>query len=300
MKGVRRSLQVSTSGARIPSRRVWIAATVSVIVLAVTVTAALVTGSMVGGPVVLVERVSSAISGAIQRAGTELRLAYAFLAGVVAAFNPCGFALLPAYLGMYLGDPISGRSSLARALAVSSAVSVSFIGVFGLVGLVVGIASQAVVSVMPWIGLAIGVMLIAAGGFALAGRLPGATWGQGLADHVGRAAAGSGLTSYGAFGIGYALASLSCTLPVFLAVVGSTFATEGGFASAGLQFVLFGAGMASVLAVLTVAVSVFSGAGLRRTRYLSRYVAPVSTVLLLAAGAYLVYYWLTIGRLLLT
>ncbi|MGH6913688.1 MAG: cytochrome c biogenesis CcdA family protein, partial [Geminicoccales bacterium] len=74
---------------------------------------------------------------------------------------------------------------------------------------------------------------------------------------------------------------------------------EGGFADATLQFVLFGAGMASVLTVLTAIVSAFRGAGLRRTRHVSRYVAPVSAVLLLAAGAYLVYYWLTIGRLLL-
>ncbi|MEX0755916.1 MAG: hypothetical protein WD739_09275 [Actinomycetota bacterium] len=98
--------------------------------------------------------------------------------------------------------------------------------------------------------------------------------------------------------MGYALASLSCTLPIFLAVVGSTFAAEGGFADATL-LVLFGAGIASVLTVLTAVVSAFRGAGLRRTRNVSRYVAPVSAVLLLAAGAYLVYYWLTIGRLLL-
>jgi cytochrome c-type biogenesis protein len=297
---VGRSLSASTARARIPSRRLWIAAAVSVIVLAVTLTAALATGARVGGPVLFVERLSSAISDVIRRAGTDLRLAYAFLAGVVAAFNPCGFALLPAYLGMYLGDPTSGSGSrLARAFAVSGAVSVSFIVIFGLVGIVVGIASQAVVTVMPWIGLAVGVTLIAAGGLAIAGRFPGVSWGRGLASHVGRAAAGSGLSSYGAFGVGYALASLSCTLPVFLAVVGSTFATEGGLADAALQFVLFGAGMAGVLAVLTVVVSAFRGAGLRRTRNVSRYVAPASTVLLLAAGAYLVYYWLTIGRLLL-
>ena len=29
--------------------------------------------------------------------------ALAFAAGTVAAFNPCGFALLPAYLGWFLG-----------------------------------------------------------------------------------------------------------------------------------------------------------------------------------------------------
>ena len=29
---------------------------------------------------------------------------FAFAAGMASAVNPCGFAMLPAYLGMYLGD----------------------------------------------------------------------------------------------------------------------------------------------------------------------------------------------------
>jgi cytochrome c biogenesis protein CcdA len=292
------SLQAS-SKPRVPTRRAAIAATVSVSVLAIAVIAALATGARVGGPIIFVERISSTISGIIQRTGAELRLAYAFLAGVVAAFNPCGFALLPAYLGMYVGDPVRGRNRLARALAVSSTVSVSFVVVFGLVGLVVGIASQAVVTALPWIGLVLGVVLIAAGGLAVAGRFPGVVWGQSLADQMGGIAAGHGLSSYAAYGIGYALASLGCTLPVFLAVVGSAFGSRNGVGGAALQFVLFGAGMASVLAVLTIAVAAMRGASLRRMRTLPRYVAPVSAALLFAAGAYLVYYWLTIGRLLL-
>jgi cytochrome c biogenesis protein CcdA len=296
---VEESLRVSTSRDRIPGRRIWIAAAVSVTVLAVAVVAALATGARVGGPILVVERISSSISSMIQRAGAHLRFGYAFLAGVVAAFNPCGFALLPAYLGMYVGEPVRGGGRFTRALAVSLSVSASFVIVFGVVGIVVGIASQAVVTALPWIGLAIGVLLIAAGGFAAAGRFPGVSWGRELADQMGRVAAGTGLSSYAAYGIGYALASLGCTLPVFLAVVGTAFGSELGIGGAAIQFVLFGSGMASVLAVLTVAVAALRGASLQRIRRLPRYVAPVSTALLLAAGAYLVYYWLTIGRLLL-
>ena len=40
-------------------------------------------------------------------------LGYAFGAGMVSAVNPCGFAMLPAYLGLYLGsrDLVSGASA---------------------------------------------------------------------------------------------------------------------------------------------------------------------------------------------
>ncbi len=38
------------------------------------------------------------------------KLAYAFAVGMAAAINPCGFALLPAYLAYYLGltDDVAG------------------------------------------------------------------------------------------------------------------------------------------------------------------------------------------------
>ena len=36
-------------------------------------------------------------------------LAYPFSLGLVAAFNPCGFALLPAYLGYFIGVESTDR-----------------------------------------------------------------------------------------------------------------------------------------------------------------------------------------------
>jgi hypothetical protein len=36
--------------------------------------------------------------------GTNVPLGYAFVAGMVASVNPCGGVLLPADLGLYLGD----------------------------------------------------------------------------------------------------------------------------------------------------------------------------------------------------
>ena len=57
-------------------------------------------------------------------------LLLAFSAGMVAAVNPCGFALLPAYLAYYLGLESSGDAAapprggeLGRSLAVSGAMT---------------------------------------------------------------------------------------------------------------------------------------------------------------------------------
>ncbi|MDE2801542.1 MAG: cytochrome c biogenesis protein CcdA, partial [Chloroflexota bacterium] len=101
------------------------------------------------------------------------------------------------------------------------------------------------------------------------------------------------LKSYFLFGLSYGTASLSCTLPIFIAVVG--FGTTASFFSALGQFVLYGLGMGTVILVLTLGMAVFKGAmvgGLRKTL---PYIQPVSAAIMLLAGAYIVFYWLTLG-----
>jgi len=78
-------------------------------------------------------------------------LALALLAGAVAAFNPCGFALLPAYLSLLVADGPSGEpppagghrtlSAVRTALRFTSGMTVGFVAVFGAFGRVVGICA---------------------------------------------------------------------------------------------------------------------------------------------------------------
>ena len=71
---------------------------------------------------------------------------------------------------------------------------------------------------------------------------------------MGTAARRSGPTGYAAFGVAYTLASLRCTLPVFLTVVGSALVLHG-FAAGLLEFALYGLRMGVVMAALTLAVA---------------------------------------------
>ena len=97
-------------------------------------------------------------------------------------------------------------------------------------------------------------------------------------------------------GTGAWTCSLSCTLPIFLTVVGSAL-TVRGFVPAVAGFLLYGLGMALVLAVLTVSAAFFKSA-FAPARALTRWVEPASALLLLLTGGYVVYYWLTLGGLL--
>jgi cytochrome c biogenesis protein CcdA len=255
-----------------------------------------------------VEALSSGSSGALDRLASWLPLGFAFGAGLVSAVNPCGFAMLPAYLGLYLrGDAgpdheggVAGGATpgarLRRALTVGVTVTAGFVALFGVVGLLIGAGLRSLAGAFPWIGLSTGLLLIGAGAWSWGGGAMYSRLGERL-SHVVPGVRAGGLRGYLAFGVAYGLASLSCTLPVFLAVLGSA-STLTAAPQAGLQVLLYGAGMGTVITVLTVALALFRGALLDRARRGVRWVGPASSALMLVAGAYIVYYWLTIGGLL--
>ena len=218
----------------------------------------------------------------------EAPLALAFGSGMVATVNPCGFALLPAYLSFFLGvdDPSpDARASVPRALAVGATVTLGFVAVFGLVGALVSHASSAIEEWLPYIDLALGVGLVVLGVAMLAGfqvtlSLP----------HLARGGNDRSLPSMFLFGVSYALASLSCTLPVFLGpAVAGTF-TSSNVTSGLAVFGAYALGMGLVLVVLTVALALARQSIVGRMRSALRYVNRVSGALLVLAGAYVTWY----------
>ncbi|MGH2677644.1 MAG: cytochrome c biogenesis CcdA family protein [Actinomycetota bacterium] len=270
----------------------WVTATALTLALAVA-------GAVLAprAPLIFVEAVSSNAAGLLRRTGLGLGLGYAFVAGMVAAVNPCGFVLLPAWLGAYLSDRPGTGGEVRRSIAVALSLTGGVVVLFLVVGAGVSAVSASFIATFPWIGLGLGVALTAVGGGVLAGRSPQLSLIGGWTARLTRGTAGPSLRSYALYGVVYGLASLSCTLPAFLAVV--TFSLlAGGYLAAIIQFVLFGVGMAAVLASMTVLVGWLSGRGTRVLRRLSRYAIPVSGVLLLLAGGYLVYYWLSVWPLL--
>lgn len=215
------------------------------------------------------------------------QLAFAFIAGTVATANPCGFALLPAYLTRQIGanrPETSVPAALTRALLVGAVTTAGFLVVFGSIGSLVSLGARSVTQAVPWVALGIGVILFLTGLAVLAGkhiavRLP----------TVPQPTTGDGPTSVFLFGLGYGVASLSCTLPIFLAVLGTSVTADP--ATSVLSFAAYGAGMGTVLTVLAVAAAV-SGAGLAgATRRILPHVNRISGALLALAGAYVVYYW---------
>ena len=116
------------------------------------------------------------------------------------------------------------------------------------------------------------------------------------ASHVGNPSS-VGIRGYFLFGVSYGTASLGCTLPIFLAVIGTSIAS-GGLIGSVSQFLLYGLGMGLIIMLLTLAIALFKGAMVGALQKALPYIQPVSTGLMVIAGSYIVFYWLTIGGLL--
>lgn len=174
-------------------------------------------------------------------------------------------------------------------------MSAGFIVLFGLAGLAVAAAGTFLVRAVPWIGLGIGVLLTAAGLWLLTGHTLYTSLARRLAAQLGSPRQ-AGMRGFFSFGLAYGTASLSCTLPVFLTVVGSGLAVRG-FGAAAAQFVSYALGMGLVITVLTQGLALFRGATVGLLLRALPHFHALSAVLLLLAGTYIVYYWLTTGRL---
>lgn len=245
----------------------------------------------------------SGTSGLAANFQSILPFGFAFGAGMLAAVNPCGFVMLPAYLTLYIGDEtedqrkgirgVTARS--ARAVYISLTMGLGFVVLFGAAGLVVGLSQEAVRVALPWIGFVMGFLITGLGAYILAGGKLYTGLAQRMADKVGDPSVAS-LQGYFLFGISYALASLSCTLPLFLSVITSSF-SRGGIVNGTLQFVSYAAGMTFLILAITIAIAIAKSALVSHLRRIMPYLNAISATVLILVGAYLVFYWLTEGDL---
>lgn len=216
-------------------------------------------------------------------------LSIAFVAGGLATLNPCGFPLLPAYLSFYVGADERrlprATSRVAQGLLAGLLVTAGFLGVFAIVGLPIVFGAGVVADAVPWAGLAIGLLLASTGLLALSGRRVA----LGVRNPV-RLGRNRGRGTMFLFGVGYGIASVGCTLPLFLVLVGASLGAESGDSL--LVFTAYGLGMALVLTALSVAASLARQGLARSLRRLLPHLSRIAGALLLIAGSYVSYYWL--------
>ncbi len=214
-------------------------------------------------------------------------LGFALGAGLVAALNPCGFAFLPGYLALVIagGSQIISRPvALARAGVATLVMSAGFLTVFGIFGLLISPLITSVQKYLPFATVIIGVMLIAVAGWLLAGR--------DIAVVTPKLSAGTPsarLRSMYGYGVAYAVASLSCTIGPFLALISTTF-HHGSTLSGVLAFVVYAGGMAITVGVAALAVAFAGSSATGMIRRILPYVGRLAGAVVLLTGLYVTYY----------
>lgn len=198
--------------------------------------------------------------------------------------------MLPSFVSYYLGSRDEGyeqrplASRAVEGLYLGLLVTVGFLAVFGTAGIVISAGLRVVAKFIPFAALAVGVALVLIGLWLLAGRnLP---FSLPIPQLEVRA---RNPKSVFLFGIAYAFASLGCTLPIFLAVVGASLATAG-LAGSVTMFFSYAAGMATVLMSVALGAALLKGAVAQWFQPLLPYVHRLGAGLLVLAGLYLIWY----------
>ena len=213
---------------------------------------------------------------------------YSFTAGAVSTVNPCGFALLPAWyargMSVHADRPVAER--LVRAVLAGVAVSLGFVVIFVIAGVILASGASWLGPALPWIGITLGLGLALVGAHWVVGaRLPGLP----VVDVCRRVN-----TKYGAFGFGlsYGLASISCTLPIFMSVAGLTFLVGSEVSPVGITAFL--AGATSVLILVSILGTVTGAGVVRAAQVRAGLLRRLTGGLTFLAGLYIALYW---GRL---
>ena len=260
----------------------------SAAILAYAIPAAVV-GALIG----VLASVQGNATAAVDGFARSLPIAYAAAAGLVASVNPCGFFMLPSYIAYQLGTEEAGYNETAvplraaRALGVAITATLGFVLIFVAFGAVVSAGGSALGEIFPYLGLVIGLAMVGFGVFLLVSHRYVGILAASRIQITPRRNLGNAFV----FGIAYAVGSLSCTLPIFMIVVGQSLAAEGFFESLS-QYVAYSLGMGVVIVAVTLGAALFRDAISRWLRGALPHVHRASSFFMVGAGAYLVWYWL--------
>lgn len=173
---------------------------------------------------------------------------FAVTAGVTTFFSPCAYPLLPGYIGFYVNQTEGQGSSLGgsvlRGLVAGTGVLVTFMALFGAAYWL----GQNLLTNITILETAVGVALVAFGLLVVFDLAPSLS--------VSLPKRRSGLTGFGIFGAGYALAAAGCVAPVFIGVVSQSMTMDL------VPAMLVVGSYIGIVVVLMVALTVATGVGL--------------------------------------
>ena len=220
----------------------------------------------------------------------DIELVLPFSLGIVTAINPCGFAMLPTWLGYFIGrdtaDNQARPEQVIRGLFVSLILTTTFVGVFGFLGFVIShlVNEETIAQKTPWITVILGALLIPYGFSLLFKNNQKKVF---LLNRRGPAS--NEMLSVIGFGVSYAVVSVGCSAPLFLLQISGSFSREGIFEGT-IIFLTYALGLGAVVTVSTLSLALARGGLVRNVRKVLPCVDLIGALSLMVGGAYLFIY----------
>lgn len=223
-------------------------------------------------------------------------LLWPFGIGMASVLNPCGVAMLPATLAWLAGTAAPTSTGVGRAgkgALAGLAMALGFTSVVLLLALLVHVTGAVFSGYLRIVMIALGAALAGGGVLVAFGlfHLPMARLlhMEGVSLDARRPANPGTMVLAG---ILYGVAAMSCTLPLFIAVVFPTF--SGGLGQTLATVGAFGAGAATLLIAASEGTLFARDMLLRWLRRTRQIMNPLLGGTVAFAGIYLLYYW-TLG-----
>lgn len=212
---------------------------------------------------------------------------FSFLAGVGSFFSPCSVALIPAYIGYYLGsrdEALNIQERILRGLKAGILAGFGLISVFTLAGVIFSIFTNVLKSISFYLGIGTGAFLIFLGILMIANRNLGITLPLGFVKvNPDR------LRNFYLFGVVYALGSLGCSLPIFLLVVFQALNTAS-FLGAFFNFLVYSLTISGLMIGFSILAAISKGTV---ALFFHKFLGAIKTLgalTMIAAGSYIIYF----------
>lgn len=236
---------------------------------------------------------------AISHAGGIIVLGFAFVAGLVAFFAPCPFAVFPAYIAYFLntesGDNDDRKTGLLHAVKISSIVSLGVFSFYFAVGIVLALFGAALASYTNWLKLAVIPLFFIFGLMLVFGKSFGTQQLDALTGVIARRAKGGKhfLNMY-LYGIVYGIAAAACHLPILL-VLALVPILAGSFLVGFATFLVYALGTSLVLVAFTILAARKKNFLVKNLGLYGERVKKVAGVIFILTGIYLISFYVLFG-----
>jgi cytochrome c biogenesis protein CcdA len=194
--------------------------------------------------------------------------------------------MLPSFVSYFLSFE-EKNISLESAIFFGFTTVAGFMTIFIAIGLLpsfaINILSNRISIVSPFIGA---ILIILGLGHLLTGSFPNIPVIK-TADPKG-----TGYKAFYLYGLGYGAASMACSFPIFVLLVLQS-ASVNGFISVLFMFLAYGLGAASILVPLSITLTYSREVFYQRLLTVLPHVKKINTLILILAGAYMIFYGLT-------